>query len=158
MRYRLLPVAVLQLMLSATAADAVSIARTRDTAAVKATVDALLAGVAAHDGAAMLAVVRPEGNATIAAEEPDGTHLIRHLSWDDFVAGAKPGPQKFEPKLQDVTIKIDGDIAMAWAPYIFFVDGKLHHCGVNHFDLVREGGVWKILNVTYSLRTAGCGA
>ena len=158
MKFPFLLIAMLPLALSDASAGASAIARTRDTTAVKATIDALLAGVAAHDSAAMLAVLRQEGNATIAAEKSDGTHVIRHLSWDDFVAGAKPGPQKFEPKLRNITIKVDGDIAMAWTPYVFYVDGKLHHCGVNHFDLVREDGAWKILNVTYSLRTVGCKA
>ena len=127
-----------------------------DTAAVMATIDGLLRGVAAHDSAAVLAVIRPEGKATVWVERPDRSFAFRHLSWADFVAGIKPGPEKLEPRLREPLVQVDGDIAMAWTPYTFFVDGKLHHCGVNHFDLVREDGRWKILNVTYSYRTVGC--
>src|SRR3546814_10786446 len=36
-------------------------------------------------------------------------------------------------------VEIDGDIAMVWAPYTFLLDGKPHHCGIDHFDLIREG-------------------
>jgi hypothetical protein len=56
----------------------------------------------------------------------------------------------------DTAIEVDGDIAMVWGPYTFTVNGKVHHCGVNHFDLVRDGGSWKVLNVTWSQRTTGC--
>jgi hypothetical protein len=128
----------------------------RDVAAVMATINAMLAGVATHDSAAMLAVIRPEGKATVAVEKQDGSFILRHLSWTDFVAGIKPGPEKLEPRLKEPIVKVDGDIAMAWTPYTFLIDGKVHHCGINHFDLVRENGGWKILNVTYSYRTVGC--
>ena len=45
---------------------------------------------------------------------------------------------------------------MVWAPYTLLKDGKPDHCGYDHFDLVREGTTWKILNVTWSQRTTGC--
>jgi hypothetical protein len=128
----------------------------RETAAVLGTIDALLGGVAAHDSAAVLAVLRPDGKATVSVERPDRSSVLHHPSWADFVAGIKPGPEKFEPRLRQPLVKVDGDIAMAWTPYTFLIDGKVHHCGVNHFDLVREDGRWKILNVTYSYRTVGC--
>ncbi len=128
-----------------------------DAAAVMATINALLAGVVAHDGGQVLAAIRPEGKATVVAQGPDGTVVIRHPSWAEFVAGVRPGPEKFEPRLKGPIVRVDGDIAMAWTPYTFLIDGKVHHCGVNHFDLTREGGTWKILNVTYSYRTVGCG-
>jgi hypothetical protein len=125
-------------------------------ASVMAPIDAMFRGLAAHDGAAILAQVRPEGGATVALEQPDGTRSIRHLSWSEFTAGVKPGPDRLEEKMIDTAIEVDGDIAMVWGPYTFTVNGKVHHCGVNHFDLVRDGGSWKVLNVTWSQRTTGC--
>jgi len=89
-------------------------------------------------------------------EGPDRPSVLRHPSWADFVAGLKPGPEKFEPRVRQMLVRVDGDIAMAWTPYVFLIDGKVHHCGVNHFDLVREDDRWKILNVTSSSRTVGC--
>ena len=90
-----------------------------DVAAVMATINALLAGVAAHDSAAVLAVLRPEGKATVSVEKPDRSFVLRHPSWADFVAGIKPGPEKLEPRLHQPIVKVDGDIAMAWTPYTF---------------------------------------
>ena len=127
-----------------------------DTAAVMAPVDRLFAGLAARDAAAISAQLRTDGGATIAVEKADGSHSIRHLSWAEFTAGIKPGPEKYEERLTDPAVEVDGDIAMVWSPYTFLIDGKVHHCGVDHFDLVRENGSWKILNITWSQRTTGC--
>lgn len=127
-------------------------------AAVMAPIDALFRGLAARDAAAILAQVRPEGGATGAVEQPDGTRSIRHTSWQAFAAGVKSGSERLEERLIDAAIEVDGDIAMVWGPYSFTVNGKLHHCGVDHFDLIREAGAWKILNVTWSQRTTGCPA
>lgn len=129
-----------------------------EEAAVLAPINAMFAGLAARDGAAILAQTRAEGGATVAVEKPDGGRAIKHLSWTEFAGGIKPGPEKYEERLSQPAIEVDGDIAMVWAPYTFLVDGKAHHCGINHFDLLRENGSWKVLNVTWSQRTTGCAA
>ncbi|HEX4738907.1 MAG TPA: nuclear transport factor 2 family protein [Allosphingosinicella sp.] len=127
-----------------------------DEGAVMHTVDAMFAGLAARDGQAILAQVRPEGGATVAVERPDGSRAVRHLSWAEFAGGLKPGPEKYREALSNPQVRVDGDIAMVWGRYVFTIDGKVHHCGVDHFDLVREAGTWKVLNVTWSQRTTGC--
>ena len=127
-------------------------------AAVMAPIDAMFRGLAARDGAAILAQVRPEGGATVATETPDGTRTIRRMSWQDFAAGVKPGTDRLAERLTDAVVEVDGDIAMVWGPYTFTVNGKPHHCGVDHFDLIREQGMWKVLNVTWSQRMTGCPA
>jgi hypothetical protein len=127
-----------------------------EAAAVMAPINAAFAGLAAHDGAAILAQTRPEGGATVALEKADGTRSVRHLSWTEFTAGIKPGPDRYEERLAQPAIEVDGDIAMVWAPYTFYLNGKADHCGVDLFDLVRENGSWKIINVTWSQRSTGC--
>jgi hypothetical protein len=82
--------------------------------------------------------------------------VINGRSWAEFAAGLTPGPERYEERMPAPAIEIDGDIAMAWGDYVFLVDGKVAHCGVNHFDLVREAGAWKVLNITWSRRTTGC--
>jgi hypothetical protein len=125
---------------------------------VMAPINALFDGLARRDSAIILAAMRPDATAIIAAEKPDGTRSVRRLTGAEFAAGVKPGPERFEERLSDPAIEIDGDIAMVWSPYTFLIDGKVHHCGVDHFDLVRENGSWKVANVTWSSRTTGCTA
>jgi hypothetical protein len=130
-----------------------------EEAAVLAPINALFAGIANQDGAAVLTRVMPRGNLTAVAEKADGTRTIRELSWADFAGNLKPGPRRMEERfIGQPAIEIDGDIAMVWGNYVFLVDGKTSHCGVNHADLVRDGGQWKILNITWTQRTTGCDA
>jgi len=128
-----------------------------EEAGVMTPVTGLLAGIAARDGQEMAKYLRPDGSATIAAEKPDGTRAVTHISAADLIARFAPGPEKFEERLTDPAIEIDGDIAMVWSPYTFLIDGKVHHCGVDHFSLVRENGGWKIASLSWSSRTTGCG-
>ena len=128
-------------------------------AAVMAPVNALFKAIAARDANAVAAVGLPEGGgATIAMENPDGTRTITHRTWAETSARFQPGPERFEERLTDPAIEIDGDIAMVWGAYSFWINGNIHHCGVDHFDLVRKDGNWKIANVTWSQRTLGCKA
>ncbi len=129
-----------------------------DEAAVLAPVNALFAAIAARDGAAMAATGTGVGTISVASEEADGSTSVTHRSWVDLAAGMKPGPERYEERLIGPAVEIDGNIAMVWGRYVFLIDGKPHHCGVDHFDLVREGGGWKILNATWSKRTTGCEA
>ena len=121
-------------------------------------VNGLLAAIAARDGQAMAKYIRADGGATSATEKPDGTRTVTHISAAELIGHFAPGPEKDQERLTDPAIEVDGDIAMVWSPYTFSIDGKVHHCGVDHFDLVRENGSWKIANISWSSRTTGCGA
>jgi hypothetical protein len=54
------------------------------------------------------------------------------------------------------TVKIDGPLAIVWTPYKFYYQGKLSHCGVNSFQLVRINGAWKIQYLIDTRRRQGC--
>ena len=59
-------------------------------------------------------------------------------------------------KLIDPHVHVEGPIAMVWSPYVFTLDGKLSHCGINHVDLVKQDGAWRVLNITWTQRKTGC--
>ena len=101
-------------------------------------------------------IVREDGNLIIAIEGEDGKRRIVRRPMTEFITGMKPGPERYEERLYDPAIEVDGDVAFVWGRYNFYIDGKLHHCGYDLFDMVREGGAWKIANISYSSRTKGC--
>tara|TARA_B100000508_G_C11260308_1_gene180752 strand:+ start:109 stop:567 length:459 start_codon:yes stop_codon:yes gene_type:complete len=83
------------------------------------------------------------------------------LSTQEFSAFLKsivsiPKDQKFEEKLLDFKIQIDGDMANAWTPYEFWFNDKFSHCGVNSFQLVKLEGTWKIIYLVDTRRREGC--
>jgi hypothetical protein len=101
-------------------------------------------------------VVYPDGRVTAVGTLRSGNG-VRQESWIQFAARLKPG-EGFQESISDPAIEVDGDIAMVWAPFVVRVGGKVGNCGVDHFDLVRENGAWKVMNISFSSRTTGCPA
>ena len=78
--------------------------------------------------------VGKDGKTKVATDPiPAFASLIKKLP-----AGAADERIRFE------TVRVDGPLAMVWAPYTFYYNGKLNHCGADSFQLVRVNGVWKI--------------
>jgi hypothetical protein len=130
---------------------------TPDTRAALTTVNALFAAFEAGDAAAMLRQVYPDGRVTASGTRADGSASLRQQTWTQFAERVKPD-RAFQERISDPKIAIDGDIAMIWAPFVVRAGGKVSNCGIDHFDLVRENGTWKVMNLTFSSRTAGCPA
>jgi ketosteroid isomerase-like protein len=128
-----------------------------DAHAVLAPVHALFAAFEAGDAAAMLQHVYPDGRVTASGLRGDGASNLRQQSWTQFADRIEPD-RAFQERIADPTITIDGDIAMVWAAFVVRVDGKVSNCGTDHFDLVREHGAWKVMNLTFSSRTTRCPA
>ena len=123
---------------------------------VLATVNALLASFNTGDSAAMLRWVYPEGRVTATGARASGSGL-RQQSWAEFAQRIKPDAT-FEETISDPAVEVDGDAAMVWAPFVVRVGGKVSNCGYDHFDLVRENGAWKVMNLTFSSRITACPA
>lgn len=127
------------------------------TTAVLAPIHALFAAFEAGDAAATLRHVFANGRVTAASQSSDGASNLREQSWTQFAERQTPG-RGFQERIADPVVEIDGDIAMVWAPYVVRRGGTVSNCGIDHFDLVRENGTWKVMNLTFSSRTTGCPA
>ena len=158
-----LVLAVALLMPTAAAAQATgtppdqSPAKGAETTAVLAPVAALFAAFEAGDAAAMLRHVHPNGRVTASGTRGDGTSTLRQQSWTEFADRVRPD-RAFSERISDPVVQIDDDIAMVWAAFVVRVGGKVSNCGFDHFDLVRENGTWKVMNLTFSSRVTGCPA
>ena len=123
--------------------------------AVLVPITALFAAFEAGDAAAMLRHVYPDGRVTASGTRGDGASNLRQQRWTEFADRVRP-ERAFTERISDPVIDIDDDIAMVWAPFVVRVGGKVSNCGFDHFDLVRENGMWKVMNLTFSSRTIGC--
>ena len=124
------------------------------TANVLAPIEQLFAAFAAGDAAAMLRLVHPDGRVTATGTTAKGSGL-RQQSWVEFAQRVTPAG-RFTETISDPAVEVDGDIAMVWAPFVVRVNGKVANCGFDLFDLVRENGSWKVMNLTFSSRVTGC--
>jgi hypothetical protein len=125
-----------------------------DQRAIMAVVDRMFAALAAKSPEALLAEVVPEGLATASQHGADrGVHSVR---WPEFAAHLARIPGRPAERLIDPHVHVEGDIAMIWSRYEFELDGRFLHCGIDHFDLIRQDGRWKVLNLTWTQQTENC--
>jgi hypothetical protein len=127
-----------------------------ETANVLAPIQSLFAAFEAGDSAAMLRLVYPEGRVTATGQRASSSGL-RSQSWTEFAQRVTPAT-RFTESIGNPAVEVDGDVAMVWAPFVVRINGKVANCGYDLFDLVRDNGAWKIMNLSFSSRTTGCPA
>jgi len=125
-----------------------------ETANVLAPIQTLFAAFEAGDSAAMLRLVHPDGRVTATGQRATSSGL-RSQSWTEFAQRVTPA-SRFSESISEPAIEVDGDVAMVWAPFVVRIDGKVANCGYDLFDLVRDNGSWKIMNLTFSSHITGC--
>jgi hypothetical protein len=122
---------------------------------VLASANSLLAAFNRGNAGEILRWVFPDGRVTGTGTLPNRTG-IRSESWTQFTQ--RLGNSAFQETISDPAVEVDGDAAMVWAPFVVRVGGKVYNCGIDHFDLVRENGTWKVMNLTFSSRITRCPA
>ena len=58
-----------------------------------------------------------------------------------------PVNMKFEERILNKNIQIDGNLAHVWTPYEFYINDQLSHIGANSFTLYNENGKWQIIHL-----------
>lgn len=71
-------------------------------------------------------------------------------------AVAKMANGDADERIQFDVIKIDGPLALVWAPYKFYYKGKFSHCGVDSFQMLKVNGKWQIQYLIDTRRIQSC--
>lgn len=125
---------------------------------IKATIDTFFEGFHKGDTTLMKSVMmdnmilqttftNKEGENMLVTEEPD--KLIKAIA-------NRTSEQKWDERLLDYTIQVDGTMANVWTPYEFWYNDRFSHCGVNSFQLFNDDGIWKIIYLIDTRRKEGC--
>jgi Putative lumazine-binding len=118
-------------------------AQTSAEQAVLAPINAMFAGMAARDAAAIKEPLLPGGTLVLMRNG-----VPTQMTFDAFAErSGRPGTTHNEEKIHDPLIRIDNDLAVVWAPFDYYIDGKVDHCGTDLFNLVRKDGKWLIASV-----------
>jgi hypothetical protein len=118
-------------------------AATPEEQAVLSPVTALFEGMAKRDAEAIKKPLLTGGTMVLMR---DGKPT--QITFEAFATlVAKPGTTRIEERIHDPLVRIDHDLAVVWAPFEFFEDGKVVHCGTDLFNLVRTDGKWLIASV-----------
>jgi Putative lumazine-binding len=87
----------------------------------------------------------------------NGNTSVQTATVDDFLTRISGlGKNAADERININGIKIDGPLALVWAPYSFYLKGSFHHCGLDTFQLIRTAKGWKIQFIMYTGRANSC--
>jgi hypothetical protein len=153
MRYaRPVRVVVIAIAVLAAAGNTRAQLPTTDADAVLKTVQMFFDSMAAKDVDAARQILQPQGRFH-AMRMRDGKPDVRAFSNEEYFADLQASKQKMRERIWNPEVRVSGLIASVRAPYDFWLDGKLSHCGIDQFDLIKTEDGWKIAGGVYSLET-----
>ena len=127
-----------------------------EKAAVLAAMDRYMVAISANDLQAMDKMQTPEGMTYRArATEGGGMEIVPHPN-SYWVDPARKDEHTYRERYWSPTVLIRGGIAVVWAPYEFWTDGKTSHCGVDVFDFVKMNGAWRVSNSMWTVEPDAC--
>tara|TARA_R110000787_G_scaffold59922_11_gene135897 strand:+ start:21128 stop:21592 length:465 start_codon:yes stop_codon:yes gene_type:complete len=88
----------------------------------------------------------------------EGENILNTDDIDGFIKaiGNRPANQKWEERLLDYQIVVDGNLAHVWTPYEFWFNDVFSHCGANSFTIAKLDDGWKIIHLIDSRRKSSC--
>jgi hypothetical protein len=112
--------------------------------------------MSAYKPDAIVAAHTPESQLAALIRGRDGKVTFENLTRDAF-------SKFFAEKRADITehmyaprVSVFGDMAVVDGRYVFFVNHKAAHCGMNSFHVVRTADGWKLGNSISTIEPAGC--
>ena len=130
--------------------------KTDDSKDALAVVNKMFDEMAAHNPAGIVALYTPEAILAAAIKNKEGKSVIRSFPVEAFSKNFAEKKSELKEIMYAPETKIYGDLALVWGRYVFFIDGKISHCGVNAFHLVRTDTGWKIANASTTIEPQGC--
>lgn len=125
---------------------------------VKAAVDTFFEGFHKGDTALMKTVMMDKILMQTAYKSKEGKDVLITDDPSKLIEAIanRPDNQKWDERLLDYSIQIDGNMANAWTPYEFWFNDNFSHCGVNSFQLFKDGDQWKIIYLIDTRRKSTC--
>ena len=122
---------------------------------VRVVIDRLFDGMRNADSA-MVRSALASGARFASVDARSTPPAIKFESPDGWIAAIANSAKRWDERLFDVQIRVTGNIAQAWTPYTFYVDGKIRHCGVDSMELLRDATGWKITQLSDTQVREGC--
>lgn len=130
--------------------------KTDDSKDALAVVNRLFEMMAAHKPADIVALHTPEAQLVAIMKNKEGKSIIRTIRAEDFSKNFAEKKAELVEDMYAPKIDVSGDFAQVSGRYVFFVNGKVLHCGVNAFHLVRTDAGWRIAGAASTMEPQGC--
>ena len=126
-----------------------------DTRGALAAVERMFEGMRTADSAMVRSVFAP-GARFAMVDTRTSPPTIRFDTVGGWIAAIATSNRSWDEQIYDVQVRVDGNMAQVWAPYTFYLNKQVRHCGVNAIDLLRDGQGWKVTQVADTRRREGC--
>ena len=122
----------------------------KERQAVLAVVQEFFDTMATQDVEGARQVLIPEGRFH-SVREQESKHVIQTFTNSQYLQELPKRKEHYRERMWNPEVRIRGFVATVWTPYDFWVDGKLSHCGLDSFNLIKANGKWKISGGVYTV-------
>ena len=92
----------------------------------------------------------PQATITAVAMR-DGERTTRVSTLEESINSIAAVTVPMVERIWDPEVRVDGGVAIVWAPYDFYIDGSFSHCGHDGFQLVRTERGWRLASLIYTV-------
>ena len=122
---------------------------------VRATVEQIFEGMRTANAQMVQDVFAPDARFAILNAR-QGPARVAVQGVDGWIASIADSQGRWDERVYDVEVQVDGDMASVWAPYTFYLDGAIRHCGINSIELLRDRDGWKVTQISDTRRMQSC--
>ncbi len=120
-------------------------------------IHAMFNGMALGDSAMISAQFEKEITmATIFRNQEGKSVLRRENSLDGFLKAVAGKHEPYNEPIWNVSIKIEGDLALVSCDYAFYLGNTFSHCGIDAWQLIKRDNGWKIFHLVDTRKKEGC--
>ncbi len=127
----------------------------QDEAGALAAVEQMFEGMRAANSEMVMEVFAVDARFALLSAR-DGPATVTVQSVDGWIRSIGGSDGRWNEQIYDVDTRVDGDMASIWAPYTFYLDGTIRHCGVNSIELLHGTEGWKVTQLSDTRRTEMC--
>lgn len=136
----------------ATPATALAQTAGAEETAVREAVETIFRGMRTADSTLVRSVFDPGARFAMVSEDSG----IQYATMDAWIEAVGTSEGRWDERVYDVRVDVDLPIAAVWAPYTFYMDGAVRHCGINTIAMLRTEDGWRITQISDSRRTEDC--
>ncbi|HSH46793.1 MAG TPA: nuclear transport factor 2 family protein [Longimicrobiales bacterium] len=115
-------------------------------------VEEIFVGMREADSAAVRALFDPGARFAMVTDSA----TVRYAPVDGWIQALGESAGRWDERIYDMRVRVDSPIASAWAPYTFYLDGAISHCGVNTIEMLHTRDGWRITQLSDSRYTEDC--
>ncbi len=101
-------------------------------------------------------IILMDKGSNFSVREDGESYKIRFTDYKALTESLPKTKGKYKEVIYNPDFLIHKNIAVVWAKYKFYINGKYSHCGVDSFSLIKDKNKWKIASIIYTVEKKGC--